>query len=55
MNVNSYLGAMTGAIEMSVNFPTDYVKTQLQLDERSVKRRYVEEIVCLNISLHVSL
>ncbi|GAU94912.1 hypothetical protein RvY_06611 [Ramazzottius varieornatus] len=31
---------MTGAVEMSVNFPTDYVKTQLQLDERSVKRRY---------------
>ncbi|XP_055327360.1 uncharacterized protein LOC129580727 [Paramacrobiotus metropolitanus] len=31
-------GAITGMIEMSINFPTDFVKTQLQLDEKSVTR-----------------
>ena len=34
------LGAITGVVEMTINFPTDYVKTQLQLDERSSTRRY---------------
>ncbi|OWA53895.1 Tricarboxylate transport protein, mitochondrial [Hypsibius exemplaris] len=33
-------GAVSGVVEMAINFPTDYVKTQLQLDEKSTQRRY---------------
>ncbi|RWS10334.1 Tricarboxylate transport protein-like protein [Dinothrombium tinctorium] len=33
-------GGITGAIEICITFPTEYVKTQLQLDERSAKPRY---------------
>jgi solute carrier family 25 (mitochondrial citrate transporter), member 1 len=38
----SITGALSGVIEMSINFPTDYVKTQLQLDEKSAQRRFVD-------------
>lgn len=34
------LGGITGGIEICITFPTEYVKTQLQLDERSAKPRY---------------
>lgn len=36
-------GGLTGAIEITITFPTEYVKTQLQLDEKlkdQAKRRY---------------
>ncbi|KAI1292314.1 Tricarboxylate transport protein, mitochondrial [Halotydeus destructor] len=33
-------GGLTGAIEICISFPTEYVKTQLQLDQRAVKPRY---------------
>jgi len=33
-------GGITGGIEICITFPTEYVKTQLQLDERSAKPRY---------------
>lgn len=33
-------GGITGGIEICITFPTEYVKTQLQLDERSAQRRY---------------
>ena len=33
-------GGLTGGIEISITYPTEYVKTQLQLDERSGKPRY---------------
>lgn len=33
-------GGISGAIEICITYPTEYVKTQLQLDERSAKPRY---------------
>lgn len=33
-------GGITGGIEICITFPTEYVKTQLQLDEKSAKPRY---------------
>jgi solute carrier family 25 (mitochondrial citrate transporter), member 1 len=34
-------GGITGAIEICITFPTEYVKTQLQLDEKmGASRRY---------------
>ena len=33
-------GGITGGIEICITFPTEYVKTQLQLDERSGKKQY---------------
>lgn len=40
------IGGLTGAIEILITFPTEYVKTQLQLDERSATPKYK---VCLQI------
>ncbi|CAD5214177.1 unnamed protein product [Bursaphelenchus okinawaensis] len=34
------IGGLTGAIEICITFPTEYVKTQLQLDERSAQPKY---------------
>lgn len=36
-------GGITGGIEICITFPTEYVKTQLQLDERSGKKQYSGE------------
>ena len=33
-------GGLSGAIEIMITFPTEFVKTQLQLDERSAKPRF---------------
>lgn len=33
-------GGIAGAIEICITFPTEYVKTQLQLDERANPPRY---------------
>ena len=33
-----FLGGITGAIEICITFPTEFVKTQLQLDEGSSRR-----------------
>lgn len=33
-------GGITGGIEVCITFPTEYVKTQLQLDERSAHPIY---------------
>lgn len=32
-------GGITGGIEICITFPTEYVKTQLQLDEKGEERR----------------
>lgn len=34
------IGGITGGIEICITFPTEYVKTQLQLDERSASPKY---------------
>lgn len=33
-------GGITGGIEICITFPTEYVKTQLQLDEKGERKRY---------------
>lgn len=38
--VRSPAGGLAGGIEICITFPTEYVKTQLQLDERSHPPRY---------------
>ena len=42
---------MTGAIEISITYPTEYVKTKLQLDESSSKgggqRQYSGPVDCI--------
>lgn len=47
-------GGITGGIEICITFPTEYVKTQLQLDERSTKPRYkgIGDVVKITIKDH---
>ncbi|VDN31364.1 unnamed protein product [Gongylonema pulchrum] len=40
-------GGITGGIEVCITFPTEYVKTQLQLDERSAHPIYKGPIDCV--------
>uniref|UniRef100_A0AC35U311 Tricarboxylate transport protein, mitochondrial n=1 Tax=Rhabditophanes sp. KR3021 TaxID=114890 RepID=A0AC35U311_9BILA len=40
------IGGLTGAIEICITYPTEYVKTQLQLDERSAVPKYKGPIDC---------
>jgi len=48
----SHAGGMTGAIEVCITFPTEYVKTQLQLDEKmGVNRRYKGIIDCVRVTV----
>ncbi|EYB95470.1 hypothetical protein Y032_0159g3281 [Ancylostoma ceylanicum] len=41
------IGGITGGIEICITFPTEYVKTQLQLDERSAKPKFKGPIDCV--------
>ncbi|CAI5444548.1 unnamed protein product [Caenorhabditis angaria] len=41
------IGGATGAIEICITFPTEYVKTQLQLDERAKVPKYKGPIDCV--------
>ncbi|MFH4983067.1 hypothetical protein AB6A40_009776 [Gnathostoma spinigerum] len=41
------IGGLTGGIEICITFPTEYVKTQLQLDERSAKPMFNGPIDCV--------
>ncbi|XP_052800893.1 putative tricarboxylate transport protein, mitochondrial [Mya arenaria] len=46
-------GGITGGIEICITFPTEYVKTQLQLDERSGKsRRYTGPLNCIKVTVN---
>lgn len=48
------IGGLTGAIEICITFPTEYVKTQLQLDERSATPKYkVRDCYCSSLSSFV--
>jgi solute carrier family 25 citrate transporter 1 len=40
-------GGITGGIEICITFPTEYVKTQVQLDERSATPRFKGPIDCV--------
>ncbi|XP_015907222.1 putative tricarboxylate transport protein, mitochondrial isoform X2 [Parasteatoda tepidariorum] len=48
------VGGITGGIEICITFPTEYVKTQLQLDERSAKPRYrgIGDVVRITVKDH---
>lgn len=41
------LGGITGGIEICITFPTEFVKTQLQLDEKGGKRQYDGIVDCV--------
>jgi solute carrier family 25 citrate transporter 1 len=45
-------GGLSGMIEILVTFPTEYVKTQLQLDERSANPRYKGPLDVVKQTLH---
>src|SRR5262249_13335813 len=38
LSFDSFVGGITGGIEICITFPTEFVKTQLQLDEGSSRR-----------------
>lgn len=40
-------GGLTGAIEICITFPTEYVKTHLQLDEKGERRQYDGIVDCV--------
>nr|CAD2137746.1 unnamed protein product [Meloidogyne enterolobii] len=42
------IGGVTGGIEICITYPTEYVKTQLQLDERSAVPRFKGQLIVLN-------
>lgn len=45
-------GGITGGIEICITFPTEYVKTQLQLDERKgVSKRYKGIVDCVKVTV----
>ncbi|PVD32736.1 hypothetical protein C0Q70_08181 [Pomacea canaliculata] len=47
------LRGITGGLEICITFPTEYVKTQLQLDERSgAQKRYKGPIDCVKVTVH---
>lgn len=47
-----FAGGVTGGIEICITFPTEYVKTQLQLDERAgVAKRYKGPIDCVKVTV----
>ena len=42
----SYSGGIAGGLEILCTFPTEYVKTQIQLDEKAAKPKYTGPIDC---------
>ncbi|KAK0058739.1 tricarboxylate transport protein mitochondrial, partial [Biomphalaria pfeifferi] len=45
-------GAITGGLEICITFPTEYVKTQLQLDEKlGTQKRYKGPIDCVKVTV----
>ncbi|KAF5284191.1 hypothetical protein FQR65_LT00191 [Abscondita terminalis] len=40
-------GGITGGIEICITFPTEYVKTQLQLDEKGGQKKYTGILDCV--------
>ncbi|CAH1801529.1 unnamed protein product [Owenia fusiformis] len=44
-------GGITGGIEICITFPTEYVKTQLQLDEKGAQKRYKGIFDCVRVTV----
>jgi solute carrier family 25 citrate transporter 1 len=45
-------GGVSGGIEICITYPTEYVKTQIQLDQRSAKPRYHGIMDCVRQTVH---
>ena len=45
------LGGIAGGLEIMITFPTEYVKTQLQLDEKAVVPKYKGPINCAAVTV----
>ena len=54
--LNLIQGGITGAIEISITYPTEFVKTQLQLDESSSKggqpKKYSGPVDCVKKTIN---
>ena len=49
-------GGLTGGIEICITFPTEYVKTQLQLDEKAGgNKRYKGIIDCVKVCIYLNV
>ena len=44
-------GGIAGGLEIMMTFPTEYVKTQLQLDERAAVPKYKGPINCAAVTV----
>ncbi len=49
--VLNLIGGIAGGLEILMTFPTEYVKTQLQLDERALKPRYKGPLHCVSVTV----
>lgn len=47
----SFSGGIAGGLEIMITFPTEYVKTQLQLDEKSAKPKYTGPFNCAAVTV----
>ena len=48
---NICAGGIAGGLEIMITFPTEYVKTQLQLDEKALKPRYKGPLNCVSVTV----
>lgn len=44
-------GGIAGGLEIMMTFPTEYVKTQLQLDEKAAKPKYTGPLNCVSVTV----
>ena len=48
----NFSGGITGGLEICITFPTEYVKTQLQLDQKmGAKKRFKGPIDCVKVTV----
>lgn len=45
--ITFFIGGITGGIEICITYPTEYVKTQIQLDEKAGARKYNGIMDCI--------
>lgn len=46
-----FAGGLAGGLEIMITFPTEYVKTQLQLDEKAAKPKYTGPLNCVRVTV----
>lgn len=47
LKIYLFVGGITGGIEICITYPTEYVKTQMQLDEKAGARKYNGILDCV--------